>query len=170
MRAVRLNEFMKKPIPARAIAEALWGSGGTTAYRTNRRGAYYYSCSGHGGYVVDGRVLNARERQNIDNYTRPIPIRLLVQNSNGYSFVLGVCLGQFTGRPRAHRYHLSFGSVAWRDLPVYVFEEDCDWAILEHYTDIRAEGCLEPKTKASIGRAFKRWCRPIEPEKGANVA
>lgn len=46
---------------ARRIAEAEWGSGGTTYYETNRQGTYWFSCSGHGGFVIDKACLSDDE-------------------------------------------------------------------------------------------------------------
>lgn len=165
MRPIKLDGFT---IPARRIAELEWGKGGTTAYRTNRRGAYYYSCSGHGGYVVDSRCLTAQERRRIDRYTRPLPLRLLVQRRNGAEVVIGVNCVHFQScgpyRQKSYRYGPSLGPVDWQDLPVYTFEEDCEWAILEKLTDIVRVDDLrmsERKRRGMANRTFKHWVKPI---------
>lgn len=164
MKPVPLKAFR---IPARHIAELSWGNGGTTGYRCNRRGAYYYSCSGHGGYVVDSRCLTKRERARIDRYIQPWPLRLLIQRRNGRGkVVIGVDCREFIScgtkasfRGKAYRYCPSLGPVEWRDLPVYLFEEDCEWAILERMTGIYRLKDLMPerKRKQSANATFKRW-------------
>lgn len=69
---------MPVKINYRRIAESMWGRDGTTGYRTNRRGAYYYSCAGHGGYIVDADSLTASERSSIEKYIKPSELPLLV--------------------------------------------------------------------------------------------
>jgi len=144
MKTTPLKDFK---IPARHIAGLMWGEV-NESYRTNRHGAYYYSCAGHGGYVVDNRCLTKRERAKIDRYVKPLPMRILVQHRNGRGgdVVIGTdcryfisCGTRASFRGKSYRYCPSLGPVEWQDLPVYIFEEDCDWAVLEKLTDIRAD-------------------------------
>jgi len=170
MRPTRLEGFR---IPARHIAKLSWGDV-NTSYRTNRHGAYYYSCSGHGGYVVDSRCLTKRERARIDKYTRPLPIRILVQHRDGQGdVVIGVDCREFIScgtkasfRGKSYRYCPSLGPVEWQELPVYLFEEDCDWAILEKFTNIRSDGWGkdEAERKRIINRTFKNWIKELKDE------
>jgi hypothetical protein len=166
---VKPTPLTKYRIPAYSIAEMSWGSGGTHAYRCNRRGAYYYSCSGHGGYVVDSRCLTRKERAKIERHIKPIDLRLLVQrrNGNGHRFVIGVSM---LNVPRSgcrlrsqsfFNYSPRLGPIEWVDLPVYLFEEDCDWAVLEKLTDIRAEHphLTERQRRHYINETFNQWHR-----------
>lgn len=164
MKPTTLKDFR---IPARNIAELRWGRGGTTAYRTNRRGAYYHSCSGHGGYVVDSRCLTEAERVEIDKHIKPEPLRLLVQHRDGTGdVVIGVDCVYFQSigpyKQKSYRYIPRLGEVEWQDLSVYLFEEDCDWAVLEKLTDIRADlkwttPMTESRRQAFINETFSRW-------------
>ena len=158
MKATTLNDYR---IPSRTIAEMMWGRGGTTAYRTKRHGAYYYSCSGHGGYVVDSRILTETERRDIEQYIKPEPIRLCVQHRQNGDVVIGQNLAYFSqsGRDKGVTYMAHLGSVEWVDLPVYLFEEDCAWSILERFTDIRSEGftMTDRERQVSIERTFANW-------------
>lgn len=117
---------------ARRIAEAMWGSGGTSAYRTNRRGAYYFSCAGHGGYIVDAAALGALEKQAIaPYYGSPEPwTRYVWANGKRSAF-------EHPNRQKRGSYRIDSTSYTVTGT-YYVFEEDCDWAILEKLTPIRA--------------------------------
>lgn len=42
---------------ARGIASALWGEVNGTE-RTNKRGAYWFNCAGHGGMIVSAEVID----------------------------------------------------------------------------------------------------------------
>jgi hypothetical protein len=124
-----------KKINYRNLAESQWGTGGTKAYKTNRKGTYYYSCSGHGGYVVPATALTDLEIQALKPYTSPINVPTLMGPD-------GICYGvdyqanaQYSSG-RSRRYQCARGS-QWIDVPVYLFEEDCDWSILEVFTSIR---------------------------------
>ncbi len=137
---------------ARSFAETLWGRGGTNAYRTNRPGAFYYSCSGHGGYVVDGGVLTKEERAEIDKYVSPETVLVVTRNGKPY-FI------QNPSTVRTQRYRVYTDSVKLRDYPIYFFEEDCDWAVLEKFTNIRAGG--RDTDPAIINRIFNQWVKRI---------
>ena len=155
MRPILLENFR---IPARRIAELMWGRGGTHYYKTNRRGAYYYSCAGHGGYVVDSRCLTTEELQQIDKYTEPEQLPLLTQISDqNKKFVVGVFLNNFSCKAKNRfTYNRFFGSASWENfIKIYLFEEDCDWSILEKYTNIRAKGGVS--TQETIDRTFDTW-------------
>ena len=163
MRPVPLQDFR---VPTRRLAAMMWGEVNAT-YRCNRRGVSYYSCSGHGGYVVDSRALTAKERRKIDQYKRPLPLNLLIQHWPDGDKVVGVNANWFTcGRPRRYfRYFPNAYPVEWQELPVYVFEEDCDWAILEHLTDIYDDGHIiinKRKRKAAARQCFNQWAKRIE--------
>lgn len=54
---------MLSRLQARAIAEQQWGDAGQGEVATNREGAYYFSCSSHGGFVIDNQALTGAERR-----------------------------------------------------------------------------------------------------------
>lgn len=143
---------------ARYLAESLWGPGGTTAYRTNRRGAFYFSCSGHGGYVIDDRALTDEERkQLISNGFGPDTCwgvrdkdNNIIKVRHPYSEVRN---------PRDVTYIPSRGEKYDTNIPIWIFEEDCDWAAVQVYTSIRSAGFSLPDeelTEMALG-SLARW-------------
>ena len=101
MKPTLLSKFRPQ---ARPIAELMWGRGGTNAMKTNRRGAYYFSCSSHGGYLVCAKDLTDAERRSLDPYIKPETINLVVQTlSDGNDYVVGVDNTPMSGSGIAHR-------------------------------------------------------------------
>ena len=166
-----------KPVPysdfrinARHIAELMWGTGGTTAVRTNRRCVYYYSCSGHGGYVVDHRALTLEELEHIkpyhDSLVGPFDLYVfLAKDRDETVYVTAVSYVDFScyAKPVYARYPRGMQPIGWAKHPVLLFEEDCNWSILETYTDIRTAWTLsDPERHAdhekAIKETFERWC------------
>lgn len=133
---------------ARALAEGNWGRGGTNSSRTNTKGAYYYSCSGHGGYVVDGAALTPEQRTEIEKYVQPQIVQCVVRGDT-------VDLMENPFSNRAQRYPSRPGQTIVKH-PIYFFEEDCDWAVLEKLTPIRrTESLPNPQAyEAEINRVF----------------
>jgi len=140
---------------ARSFAETTWGTGGTHSYRTNRHGAYYFSCSGHGGYVVDAAALTAEERAAIDPYVKPMQ-SFYAERAGGQCYFL---MNPHSYRSRSYRV---YSDTVTGYTGIYFFEEDCDWAVLEKFTDIRSAGIIgTPEQRAeSIEGTFNRWCAP----------
>lgn len=137
---------------ARSIAESAWGRGGTISYKTNRKGAYYFSCSGHGGYVVDAEALTEEERALIAPYAKADRCFYAARNGEVYFF-------QNPYSTRAGRYY-RYSDTETGYAEIYLFEEDCDWAILEHFTDICHAGRVPPKDmthKQLAAATFQRW-------------
>ena len=133
---------------ARSFAETLWGRGGTTPYRTDRRGFWYYSCAGHGGYVVDGRALTDDERAEIDKCVKPDIVWVLwrdgraVKVSNPHTM-------------RRQRFYARVTDTLDKAYPVYFFEEDCDWSVVEHITGVRSKATCEwAQTPEYVEQAF----------------
>lgn len=142
----------------RRIAELNWGTGGTKAYKTNRKGVYYYSCSGHGGYVCLASALTDVERANIGPYYGKVETLPVLQGPDGQ--IYGVNYGmvaKYGGRFK-RRFLCPHGS-QWIELPIYFFEEDCDWALLEKFTDIRTAGMVNQGNAHEdiINQTFERW-------------
>ena len=126
-----------KTINWRNVAENMWGRGGTTAYKTNRKGAYYYSCSGHGGYIVPLSSLTEQEIAAIESSglvkqdSQPV---LMGPDGVCYGVDYGYNATYCSGRTR--KFYCKPGS-QWQDVKFYAFEEDCDWAVLETLTSVR---------------------------------
>jgi hypothetical protein len=168
MRPIKLENFR---IDARHIAELQWGEGGTNAMRTNRNGAYYYSCSGHGGYVVDARCLTEAEKEALKPYLgqcaayrQPLNVLVATNPDSGNKYVYGVDYQNFYNysMPRSKTFYVPLSMPReWVPFDVYMFEEDCAWAILEKFTDIATKWQLEKFTpaerKASAEDTFQRW-------------
>ncbi len=146
-----MSNFNLKHSEARNIAESLWGSGGTTSYATNRNGAFYFSCSGHGGFVISANALTATERKAIDQYCQAERgIRYIARN--GKSTLMHAFRKRGTRIAYAYTVQCDF----------YIFEEDCDWSIVITQTGIRLRGrdsATDPMIK-SAAETFKRWIAP----------
>ncbi|MFA6926804.1 MAG: hypothetical protein WCQ69_07405 [Bacteroidales bacterium] len=165
--------YSKYRINARHIAEMSWGTGGTSSYRTNRRGAYYYSCSSHGGYVVDSRALSRKEIVEINQHIRPDNLRLyLAYEDAGHEkreYVIAVSYDEFYKHYTSHtqtpfvRIPKGMRSLGWVDHPVYLFEEDVAWSVLERITDIREtwrgeiSEDLRKEHEFTIKETFEKW-------------
>jgi hypothetical protein len=160
MKAVLLNKYRPN---SRNIAESMWGIGGTNSHRVNRNGATYYSCAGHGGYIVLANALTEEERANIDKHIQPESIELIVQAQATGDYVVGVFNHMSRGRTRARvAYKAYLGEVRREKFFIYTFEEDCAWSILEKFTDIRLkQGQERPEFYQNrenfIEECFQRW-------------
>ena len=135
---------------ARTIAEQRWGTGGTHSYRTNRVGAFYFSCSGHGGFVIDARAFTPEERAKIDAYLTP---------DIGYEAVgiaSGVVYGFASPFRRRSRSVTVREAAHWVETPVYLAEEDADWSVPVLMAGIMATGMTPEAAQA----CFDRWIKP----------
>jgi len=146
---------------ARNIAELMWGRDGTVSYKTTRKGAYYYSCAGHGGYIVKKESLTESERENIDKYTERLFLYLLTNTETGD--IYGI---DYNHVPASRsRFRMTFKqpsgvTAEWVKYEFYAFEEDCDWALLEKFTDIRRKDVkhiTEEENNKYIEDTFNRW-------------
>jgi hypothetical protein len=134
------TEYRKFKPNARSIAESMWGKGGTTAYKTNRQGAFYYSCSGHGGYIIPALTLTEAERAEINKFHKPDYINVIIQTINGVKCIVGADnspMAKYATNKRTYTINQNFGPAHWEKLEVYAFEEDCAWSVIEKFTDIR---------------------------------
>lgn len=110
---------------ARATAEANWGRGGTTAYKTNRKGAYYFSCSGHGGFVISAKALTPAEYEAISKYATPEKMTVYVANEDDRVLLAFHPFRRNSGKlpyagPMGHRVEKE---------EIFLLEEDCDWSL-----------------------------------------
>lgn len=159
MKPIKLEKFRPQ---ARAIAEMMWGRGGTNTFRVNRNGAYYYSCAGHGGYLVTANALTEEEIEKVHPFGTREYINILVQDRMDGKWVVGVDNSPMSrGLPKTRRftYDARLGSVSWERYYIYVFEEDCAWSILEKFTDIRIK---DTKSNASNPEFYEARERAIE--------
>lgn len=158
MKAVKISKFRPNLM---AIAGMEWG-GDCTSYKTNRKGVGYYSCAGHGGYVVDGNALKNVEKRSIEKCATPTMLNILIQHRNDGDYVVGVSAGNFSYSGRSKRIKINpyEGKVEWKEHPIYLFEEDEMWGVLEHLTDITNDGWVGSKEEHErIAKAnFNRIC------------
>lgn len=148
---------------ARSMAETRWGSGGTHGYRTNRRGAFYYSCSSHGGFVIDSRCLTPQEIADFNkNRLQPLDALEIVESKTDK-------VVKFRG-PEVYRT-VSYRSYSQRsrNVPIFFAEEDCDWCIPVLFAGITAKGmtheAAQETYQTSVGGSNARHLRnqPWEP-------
>lgn len=136
---------------ARTIAESNWGTGGTHAYKTNRRGAFYFACSGHGGFVIDCAALSDVEAAQLsafvtfDSYTR--------YTSGANTRVM------FQGRTRGFKMPYD---CTQEEGQYVLLEEDCAWALAYVMTGIRRK---DDGVEADLAAksTFDRWYDPTNP-------
>jgi len=148
-------EYNNFKFNARLIAEKMWGTGGTRAYKTNRKGAYYYSCAGHGGYIVKSEALSETEKENVKKYWGGGYVLYLLTDQDTRE-VYGVDYAHVPASnvKRSNKgFKVKLGAhVKWEKYIFYVFEEDCDWSILEKFTDVRLKD--NPSTEEQIESSF----------------
>ena len=107
--------------------------------------------------------MTDKEVELIKEYHEPDQIQLLIQHRIDGDYVIGVSLAgiqRYVKKERTIRYNPSLGTPEWVDYNVYLFEEDCDWAILEKLTDIRHTSDIEDeKRQEIIAKTFNRWAK-----------
>ena len=140
----------KKP-NYRHIAELNWGTGGTTAYPTSRKGFYYYSCSSHGGYVVPEESFTAQELNELKkrNYT-PDKLQVLIQRDAiiGINYE-SIAMYHAKNRRKSYKYNPALGLPKWEEINIFLFEEDCNWKIVEEITGVERKS--PKRVNVSIG-------------------
>jgi hypothetical protein len=135
---------------ARGIAEAMWGRGGTSSVRTNRRGAYYFSCSAHGGFVIDANAFTESERAAIDQYAKPEPATV-------YLFRGAVETYMHPYRQRGNQVSSAATKIQTH---FYLFEEDCAWCLPVKFAGITTT----QHTTAQAEISFWHWYDPANPQ------
>lgn len=139
---------MLNHVTARLIAQRNWGSD-PTSYHTNRRGAFYFSCAGHGGFVIDSRTLSAEEIAQLTQYVR------------GYDATEATYHGKpvfmHPWRKRVLKYNADRGLAHFK---IYLFEEDCNWCLPVKFAGILANGI----TPMHAEQAFWDWFDPRNPK------
>ena len=134
---------------ARQTAEATWGRGGTTAYKTNRAGAYYFSCSGHGGFIISAKALTTAEYEAMTKYVTPEVLTVYVANDDNrvllafHPFRIKAAKLPYAG-PMGHRVEKE---------EIFLLEEDCAWSLAV----ILAGIMTEKMTKDAANETFFNW-------------
>lgn len=138
---------------AMAMSTSLWGTVNHTYKTTGGKGVYYTSNSGHGGYIIDGNVFREDIRAKIEQFVSPTITYVAVNNGK----MMGM-QNPFT--QRSWRYDMRYELVKH---PIFVFEEDCDWAIVERFADIRLLGAYEDTVAHEdyIQQCYRDWHCPI---------
>lgn len=145
---------------ARGLAESMWGTGGTNDYRTNRDGAFYFSCSGHGGFVIDDGAFTEQERKNLAEAGFTADSCQGLRDAGGQ--VTAVSHPHAQSGPAAMTGQPGPGERADDDIRVWVFEEDCDWAAVYALTGIRTPEAwagrrTEDEVIAAALESLARW-------------
>lgn len=130
---------------ARNLAESRWGRGGTSSETTGHPGIFYFSCSSHGGFIIDGKAYHLQGLQ-------PQTVTAIVGKTGKVLKVRA---------PESRRtlgYYPSLGQTCIDGYPVYYAEEDCDWChpVLEIPT-------LWPHQKENARQTFWNWFDPTNP-------
>lgn len=154
---------------ARQIAEATWGRGGTTTYKTNTRGTFYFSCSGHGGFVIDARVLSDDQRARLAQFVS-------FDSATRYFAPYGRVYGLMTPY-RSKSFKVPYDHKT-ENFDIVLLEEDCAWSLAYVMTTIRRKDDLdEPRaTEVAVAAAktFWDWYDPTNPrviaDKNAELA
>jgi hypothetical protein len=143
---------MLKHTEARSIAESNWGTGGTHAYKTNRRGAYYFSCSGHGGFVIDDKALTETERAKLAEHATPDVYTLYEAGKKRRVM--------FATRSRAFRIAYDAKQTPGR---YWLLEEDSAWCLAYVCCSITAAGMTGDAAEIAKG-TFWHWFDKSNPE------
>jgi hypothetical protein len=138
---------------ARNMAESNWGRGGTTSYKTNRKGAFYFSCSGHGGFVIDARCLTDEEREKMKAHLKPEVAIEIVRSDGSVRRIRGPFSRQ---NPKYYPHCETI-----RSAEIFFAEEDCDWAV-----PVVVAGITIPNmSREDAIRSFCQWQKPSNHER-----
>ena len=134
---------------ARQTAEATWGRGGTTAYKTNRKGAYYFSCAGHGGFVISAKALSPAEYKALAKYVTPEVMTVYVANEDDTVLLAFHPFRSKSGKlpyagPMGHRVEKE---------EVFLLEEDCAWSLAVVLAGIKTPDMTEEAAE----KTFYNW-------------
>lgn len=122
---------------ARYLAESVWGRGETVSHRTNRTGAFWFSCAGHGGFVIDDRALTREERERLAAAGLKADACWGVRGEDGQIITVRHP-GSQVRNPRPVFCHPDRGEYQDRKILVWTLEQDCEWAAAYAFTGIRA--------------------------------
>jgi len=159
MKAHKIGEYRPN---LQSLANMYWG-GDCQPAKTNRAGFRYFSCAGHGGYLVDSRYLSESEKKTLEELVPKGKVNLLVQTRDDGEYVLGTDTSHFSDtyrRPKPYRYNPSLGEVRWVEYPIYIGEEDEMWCAIEKITGVRVETMIPTEKHDEIMEdCFERLTR-----------
>jgi len=160
-KTIKLADFR---VNSRQMAEQSWGTGGTSVYKTNRKNINWFSCSGHGGLVIDSKDLTPAEYAILSQYQKPEKMNILTGFKNGEKFVLASS-SPFSFRSKRVTYPAIYTSVQWEAHDFFMFEEDCSWCIPVLFIDLDTTAG-SPNTKEDIKKqaeqTFNDWILPYQ--------
>lgn len=137
MQARKLKDFRIDSWIARSIARQR-GEVNTT-YKTNRIWAYYFSCSGHWGFIIDWNALNDSDNQLIEKLDiKHEMLRIVIASDKmtGEDYVIHIEYPN--GKQKREIYFSSqFENARYIEYKYYVWEEDCDWSLYSYFLDIQ---------------------------------
>ena len=137
---------------ARQIAEAHWGTGGTHSYSTNTTGAFNFSTSGHGGFVIDARVLTDEQRLSLRQFATPETVQIWMHNDKPCGLMHS-----------AKRTAIRISAQAIKtEFEVFMLEEDCAWCLAYIFTPIRRRDD-KPDTLQHAVTTYDNWYNPESP-------
>lgn len=132
MKPVLLSKFR----PNKSQVARVWGDVNSIRKSTDRR-VSWYDCTGHGGYVVNPVDFTKYELDKLGEFAKGnCDVRVAIaKDRKGDLYVIGATY--YHSRSRKIKYDAyEFQFVEWRTIPMIIFEEDCDWAILTYKLDI----------------------------------
>lgn len=106
---------------ARSIAESMWGKGGTSSEKVNRRGCFWFNCSSHEGFIISRESLTDREKRFFDKHAiceTGTRYRMSSSQKSRYRFWHPNIHGR-----REYRYKTC------ENIDYYILEGDCDATI-----------------------------------------
>ena len=124
---------------ARNVAETLWGRSNlsfkTKRLATNRKGAFFFDCSGASGFIIDARCLTTKEQDDIEQYSAPDGAHEYFDDANRLQLRTNPYTSQYNRKP-AHR-----PKSEWRIVPieVYAFRTGLDACLPVIYANITTE-------------------------------
>lgn len=136
---------------ARSMARARWGED-PRAVSTSRRGVYWFDCASHGGYIVPVTALTFDERVAIEKFLNP-------EYATAIWDVAKERIVKFRGPDSFRTIKYNYGSHRAFEIKIFFGEEDCDWAVIEKFTDIR-----RPSAPSDPTQTFWDWFDPENPK------
>lgn len=128
MEAVKYTNFKLTSTIARGIARQRGEV--QQSYKTNRKGAYYFSCSGHGGFIIDSQALSKEENERAKEiWINAFELRIVVGKSvvDWQDYVLYISYRDSTKKKLF--FSGEYVDLRFESYPYYEWEEDCAWAL-----------------------------------------
>jgi len=166
MKAVELSKFRPNK---RSIGRDMWGTVNSSTPTSQKR-ASWIDCAGHGGYVCDPKDFTEEELSIMGEPNYKLNIGIGV-DSLGKEYVVAVDYPY--GKSRNHRISVRYQFVEWRIYPMYVFEEDCNWAILTFAAGVYLQEHINKGLKSDVySHAIDtlKHCNPSVLERSLRVA